>query len=121
LWLQADGPADKVLVKLSVQHRCNFGEVVKVSTACSLYEHDRFWTETTAPPQFCCSAIQGDAPYRSDAHAQVVGSSKEFGSWDVNAAGALTWSEGDVWQRDILLGPGQYEFKVCNPEALPVQ
>lgn len=100
--MKSQASKDKVVVKLSVQHRCAFGEVIKVR-ARSL----PVALKTAVDACACCGCV----------HEQVVGNAEEFGSWDTNESEDLTWSEGDVWQRDVLLGPGLYEFKVRMPHA----
>ncbi len=45
---------------------------------------------------------------------QVVGSPSSLGAWDVKAALPLEWSTGDVWQGELRLPAGLYEFKVSN-------
>lgn len=42
----------------------------------------------------------------------VVGQTPELGAWRAADGLALAWSEGDVWCGQVVLPPGQHEFKV---------
>ncbi len=53
---------------------------------------------------------------------KVVGSGAALGTWDVLRAPRFTWTEGDIWVGNLLVAPGQEEFKVratrCRVVAL---
>lgn len=47
-----------------------------------------------------------------EAH-KIVGSHSSLGSWNVDAAPLMEWSDGDVWTLDISIPAGEaVEFKV---------
>ena len=43
---------------------------------------------------------------------KVVGNAPELGNWNADAARAFSWTDDNVWVRDLQLPPGTYEFKV---------
>ena len=43
---------------------------------------------------------------------KAVGEVGALGHWDVKDAQELQWSEGHNWQLDLVLPPGQVDFKV---------
>lgn len=45
-------------------------------------------------------------------HLRVVGGCPELGGWDVAAAPALVWHEGDRWAADVALPAGQHAWKL---------
>jgi len=53
-----------------------------------------------------------------EAH-KIVGADPALGAWDLGAAPAMTWSEGDVWRLEVSLPAGATEFKVGAGAALP--
>ncbi len=46
------------------------------------------------------------------ARVQFVGGRPEFGGWNPNEAPKFVWQQGDIWQCDLPLWPGYYQFKV---------
>lgn len=42
----------------------------------------------------------------------IVGSDPALGSWAIDNAVLLEWTDGDVWEGIVDLGPGHHEFKV---------
>ncbi len=42
---------------------------------------------------------------------QAVGNAPELSGWDEHAAPEFAWTAGDLWQSEVVLGPGSYEFK----------
>ena len=47
---------------------------------------------------------------------KIVGGHPSLGDWDINAAPAMEWSDGDVWSLDVSVPAGSnLEFKV-RPE-----
>ena len=43
---------------------------------------------------------------------KAVGEVGALGHWDIKDAQELQWSEGHNWQLDLVLPPGQVDFKV---------
>lgn len=52
-----------------------------------------------------------------EAH-KIVGADPALGAWDLGAAPAMAWSEGDVWRLEVSLPAGATEFKVGAGRAL---
>eukprot|EP00919_Chromeraceae_sp_WS-2016_P067775 GHVR01160353.1.p1 GENE.GHVR01160353.1~~GHVR01160353.1.p1 ORF type:complete len:170 (+),score=38.64 GHVR01160353.1:289-798(+) len=41
----------------------------------------------------------------------ILGSSNEFGNWDVSKVVPLVWGKGDMWNVSLCVSPGTYEYK----------
>ena len=62
------------------------------------------------------SSVKFSVPVRVDfgETVKVVGNHPALGSWDTGNGVELEWNDGHVWEKQVHITPGEYEFKVFS-------
>lgn len=115
-------------------HKTSFGQSLKVRHACTPCMHylivprPMVMTASTSTPEAKGPTSCLPAPI-VPLHAQLVGSLPGLGSWSLDRAPSMQWTQGHTWVLELNLPLKDFEFKVrvvllsvdvsAGPAAMP--
>ncbi|KAL4529306.1 hypothetical protein Ndes2526B_g04135 [Nannochloris sp. 'desiccata'] len=92
-----------------------------ISTTTAYMETETSETATPASTLQLTVSLKLSVAYGE--HIRLVGNSSEFGSWELEGAPELTWTEGDIWTATLDLPAGfssEYKFVHYIPGQQPI-
>ena len=70
--------------------------------------------QSAASEELLLSRVRFTVPVQVDfgETVKVVGNHPVLGSWDTENGIELEWKDGHIWEKQVHITPGEYEFKV---------